>query len=133
VRMDDGHLEVFIGYRVQHNSARGPYKGGIRYHPEADLDEVRAAIADAYTAAGEAKRALAINATRKVAAKPLADWNAGLAEWRAKHYTEARQHFEAAAKSPDGTPGLIAACTDDGPSAHSSAPPKDLAGPQLAG
>jgi soluble lytic murein transglycosylase-like protein len=76
---------------------------------DADLDEVRAAIADAYTAAGEAKRALAINATRKVAAKPLADWNAGLAEWRAKHYTEARQHFEAAAKSPDGTPGLVAA------------------------
>src|SRR5215469_4099325 len=74
-----------------------------------DLDEVRAAIADAYTAAGEAKRALAINATRKVAAKPLADWNAGLAEWRAKHYPEARQHFEAAAKSPDGTPGLVAA------------------------
>jgi glutamate dehydrogenase (NAD(P)+) len=33
---------VFIGYRVQHNGARGPYKGGIRYHPEADLDEVRA-------------------------------------------------------------------------------------------
>ena len=42
VRMDDGHLEVFIGYRVQHNGARGPYKGGIRYHPEADLDEIRA-------------------------------------------------------------------------------------------
>jgi glutamate dehydrogenase (NAD(P)+) len=42
VRMDDGHLEVFTGYRVQHNAARGPYKGGIRYHPEADLDEVRA-------------------------------------------------------------------------------------------
>lgn len=42
VRMDNGRLQVFIGYRVQHNSARGPYKGGIRYHPEADLDEVRA-------------------------------------------------------------------------------------------
>lgn len=42
VRMDDGRLEVFIGYRVQHNGARGPYKGGIRYHPQADLDEVRA-------------------------------------------------------------------------------------------
>ena len=76
---------------------------------DADLDEVRAAIADAYTAVGEPKRALAINATRKVAAQPLADWNAGLVEWRAKHYAEARQHFEAAAKSPSGTPGLIAA------------------------
>ena len=42
VRMDDGRLEVFRGYRVQHNAARGPYKGGIRYHPDADLDEVRA-------------------------------------------------------------------------------------------
>ncbi len=42
VRMDDGHIKVFTGYRVQHNGARGPYKGGIRYHPEADVDEVRA-------------------------------------------------------------------------------------------
>ena len=42
VRMDDGHLEVFTGYRVQHNAARGPYKGGVRYHLDADLDEVRA-------------------------------------------------------------------------------------------
>ena len=42
VRRDDGRLETFVGYRVQHNGARGPYKGGIRYHPEADLDEVRA-------------------------------------------------------------------------------------------
>ena len=42
VRRDDGSLDVFIGYRVQHNGARGPYKGGIRYHPKADLEEVRA-------------------------------------------------------------------------------------------
>jgi soluble lytic murein transglycosylase-like protein len=74
---------------------------------DADIDDVRAAIADAYTAAGEAKRALAINATRRVAAKPLADWNAGLADWRAKRYSDARQHFEAAAKSPDAKPGLV--------------------------
>jgi glutamate dehydrogenase (NAD(P)+) len=40
--MDDGRLNVQIGYRVQHNDARGPYKGGIRFHPEADLDEIRA-------------------------------------------------------------------------------------------
>jgi glutamate dehydrogenase (NAD(P)+) len=45
VRMDDGRLMVFSGYRVQHNGARGPYKGGIRYHPEADIDEVRALAA----------------------------------------------------------------------------------------
>ena len=42
VRMDDGRIEVFTGYRVQHNGARGPYKGGLRFHPLADEDEVRA-------------------------------------------------------------------------------------------
>jgi glutamate dehydrogenase (NAD(P)+) len=42
IEMDDGRVEVFTGYRVQHNSARGPFKGGIRYHPEADDDEVNA-------------------------------------------------------------------------------------------
>ncbi len=45
VRMDNGTLEVFIGYRIQHNGARGPYKGGVRYHPEADEEEVRALAA----------------------------------------------------------------------------------------
>ncbi|HEX2026767.1 MAG TPA: Glu/Leu/Phe/Val dehydrogenase dimerization domain-containing protein [Nitriliruptorales bacterium] len=42
VRLDDGSLGVYIGYRVQHNGARGPYKGGLRFHPTADLEEVRA-------------------------------------------------------------------------------------------
>ncbi|OAI43106.1 glutamate dehydrogenase [bacterium SCGC AG-212-C10] len=42
VRMDDRKLRIFEGYRVQHNGARGPYKGGIRFHPKADLDEVKA-------------------------------------------------------------------------------------------
>ncbi|MGE5594729.1 MAG: Glu/Leu/Phe/Val dehydrogenase dimerization domain-containing protein, partial [Hyphomicrobiales bacterium] len=42
VRMDNRRLQIFEGYRVQHNGARGPYKGGIRFHPTADLDEVRA-------------------------------------------------------------------------------------------
>ncbi|MCH8800962.1 MAG: glutamate dehydrogenase [Chloroflexi bacterium] len=41
VRMDDGQIQVFSGSRVQHNAARGPYKGGVRYHAQADLDEVR--------------------------------------------------------------------------------------------
>lgn len=41
VKMDDGTIRVFTGYRVVHNSARGPAKGGIRYHPHVDLDEVR--------------------------------------------------------------------------------------------
>jgi glutamate dehydrogenase (NAD(P)+) len=41
-KLQDGRIHVFSGYRVQHNGARGPYKGGIRYHPEVDLDEVRA-------------------------------------------------------------------------------------------
>ena len=42
VRMDDGSLRVFQGYRVQHNDARGPNKGGIRFHPSETLDTVRA-------------------------------------------------------------------------------------------
>ncbi len=42
VKMDDGSVRVFQGFRVQHNDARGPYKGGIRYHWNVDLDEVRA-------------------------------------------------------------------------------------------
>jgi len=45
VVMDDGHVEVFTGYRVQHNTALGPYKGGVRYHPAVDIDEVRALAA----------------------------------------------------------------------------------------
>lgn len=45
VQMDDGTIQVFTGYRVQHSSARGPCKGGIRYHPNVDLDEVRALAA----------------------------------------------------------------------------------------
>ena len=42
VSMDDGSVKMFTGYRVHHNLTRGPAKGGIRYHPETDLDEVRA-------------------------------------------------------------------------------------------
>src|SRR5437588_3675114 len=42
VKLSDGRIHVYSGYRVQHNGARGPYKGGIRFHPEVDLDEVRA-------------------------------------------------------------------------------------------
>ncbi|MBC7542539.1 MAG: Glu/Leu/Phe/Val dehydrogenase [Candidatus Sericytochromatia bacterium] len=42
VKMDDGRIEVYTGYRVQHNLARGPAKGGIRYHPSVTLDEVTA-------------------------------------------------------------------------------------------
>src|SRR3990167_2985155 len=45
VIMDDGALKVFEGYRVQHNSARGPYKGGLRFHPQTDLNEVKALAA----------------------------------------------------------------------------------------
>lgn len=43
--MDDGRIEMFTGYRVQHNNVLGPYKGGLRYHPTVDLDEVRALAA----------------------------------------------------------------------------------------
>ncbi|MBR9853343.1 MAG: Glu/Leu/Phe/Val dehydrogenase [Algicola sp.] len=42
VRMDNGEVEIFTGYRVQHNNALGPYKGGLRYHPTVDIDAARA-------------------------------------------------------------------------------------------
>ena len=42
VKMDDGSLKIFEGYRVEHNDARGPYKGGIRFHPDTEINEVKA-------------------------------------------------------------------------------------------
>ena len=42
VKMDDGSIRMFSGYRVQHNDVLGPFKGGLRYHPAVDIDEVRA-------------------------------------------------------------------------------------------
>jgi glutamate dehydrogenase (NAD(P)+) len=42
IKLSDGRIHLYSGFRVQHNGARGPYKGGIRFHPEVDLDEVRA-------------------------------------------------------------------------------------------
>ena len=42
VKMDNGHVKIFTGYRVQHNNILGPYKGGLRFHPEVAIDEVRA-------------------------------------------------------------------------------------------
>ena len=42
IELDDGQLGHYIGYRVQHDDSRGPFKGGLRYHPDVDLDEVRA-------------------------------------------------------------------------------------------
>ena len=46
VRMDDGHVEVFVGWRIHHNTARGPAKGGIRFHPKLHASEVAALAAD---------------------------------------------------------------------------------------
>ncbi len=45
VRMDDGRLDMFTGYRVQHNNALGPFKGGLRFHPSVDIEEIRALAA----------------------------------------------------------------------------------------
>ncbi len=42
IEMDDGHIEVFKGFRSQHNNYRGPYKGGLRYHPSVTADEIKA-------------------------------------------------------------------------------------------
>jgi glutamate dehydrogenase (NAD(P)+) len=41
VKMDDGSVRIFTGYRVQHNDTRGPFKGGIRFHPDVNLNEVK--------------------------------------------------------------------------------------------
>ena len=41
VLMDDGHHQLFKGYRVQHNNTLGPYKGGIRYHPQVHIDDIK--------------------------------------------------------------------------------------------
>ena len=45
VKMDDGNIKIFVGYRVQHNVTRGPAKGGIRYHPDVTLEQMRALAA----------------------------------------------------------------------------------------
>ena len=57
-RMDSGRIQVFEGFRVQHNFARGPAKGGIRYSPDVNVDEVRAryAVIDGHRAEVEARR-----------------------------------------------------------------------------
>ena len=41
ITKDNGEIETFNAYRVQHDDSRGPYKGGLRYHPQVDLDDVR--------------------------------------------------------------------------------------------
>ena len=45
LELDDGTIQVFEGYRVQHSNSRGPYKGGVRYHPDVNIDEVKALAA----------------------------------------------------------------------------------------
>jgi glutamate dehydrogenase (NAD(P)+) len=45
VHLDDGTTKVFTGYRIQHNNILGPFKGGLRFHPDVDLDEVKALAA----------------------------------------------------------------------------------------
>ena len=77
VEMDNGSLETLVGYRVQHDNSRGPMKGGLRFHPDVDLDEVRAlatlmtwktAVVD--IPYGGAKGGIAID-PRKVSVKEL--------------------------------------------------------------
>ena len=79
VELDNGEIATFIGYRVQHDNSRGPMKGGLRYHPEVDLDEVRslAALMTWKTAVvnlpyGGAKGGIAVDPHRSSAA---ASWS----------------------------------------------------------
>ena len=78
VRMDDGRVEVFRGYRVQHDLSRGPTKGGIRYHPDVTLGEVSAlAMGMTWKTAlaglpfGGAKGGVAVNPTHLTSAGEL--------------------------------------------------------------
>ena len=80
VELDNGEIGTFVGYRVQHDDARGPMKGGLRYHPEVDLDEVRtlAALMTWKTAVvnipyGGAKGGIAINPAQHQPARGRAD------------------------------------------------------------
>ena len=75
----------------------------------ADMDEVRGIIAEGYLSAGDAQRALELSASGGNAARPSAEWEAGLADWRLKQYGDAGKHFEAAAKSPAAGPKLASA------------------------
>jgi glutamate dehydrogenase (NAD(P)+) len=77
IEMDNGEIVTFIGYRVQHDNSRGPMKGGFRYHPEVDLDEIRslAALMTLKTAVvnipyGGAKGGIAVDA-RKLSTREL--------------------------------------------------------------
>lgn len=76
---------------------------------DADMDEARGIIAEGYLSAGDAQRALELSANGHGAAHPTAEWEAGLADWRLKQYSDARKHFEAAAKSPAAGPLLASA------------------------
>lgn len=87
VRRASGRLDVYTGYRVQHNNALGPFKGGIRYHPDCSLEEVRAlAMLMTWKCAllnlpfGGAKGAIAVDTT---------GWSAGELEQLTRSYTRA--------------------------------------------
>ncbi len=96
VRMDDGSVKVFQGFRVQHNDARGPCKGGIRFHPQETVDTVRAlsmwmtwkcAVADIPLGGGKGgvicdPHNLSARASRRPsAAAGCASWPATSARW----------------------------------------------------
>ena len=98
VEMDDGRLETFIGYRVQHDNSRGPMKGGLRYHHEVDLDEVRAlatlmtwktAVVD--LPYGGAKGGIAID-PRKLSVKELRTNHAPLRRSDSRHHRPGQGH-----------------------------------------
>jgi hypothetical protein len=69
VRMDDGLLRVFVGYRVQHSGVRGPAKGGIRYDPSTDLNEVRTLAAAHAVAIERVARAERLRGTEPFGAR----------------------------------------------------------------
>ncbi len=103
VKLSDGKTHVFSGYRIQHNGARGPYKGGIRFHPEVDIDEIRAlASPDDLEDRG---RRTSRSAARRAAstARPKSSSRASCSGSRARSWTRSRRCSARRATSPPRT------------------------------
>ncbi|MBW3590445.1 MAG: hypothetical protein KY393_01110, partial [Actinobacteria bacterium] len=69
---DNGDAEVLTGYRIQHNGARGPYKGGVRFHPSANVDEVRALGLPVFVKPARGGSSIGITKVSDLADLPLA-------------------------------------------------------------
>lgn len=116
VKMDNGSTQVFEGYRVQYNNARGPYKGGIRYHPHTDIDEVKALAfwmtlktAVANIPMGGGKGGITV-APRKLSAKELENLSRG---WVRAMAPVLGPHLDVPAPDVNTTPEIMSWMVDE--------------------